>query len=88
MAIEFSKYEYNAILVPLTAAGLVRANRMGDEGWRLMSIHPLTANLGEAIDHDGQVLLVFERVFERDFAHLMEALRLLLENITINTSQD
>jgi len=84
-----ASYEYDARLIPGTQTGLDIVNRLGAEGWKVTQVLPLHSCIGEVIGTGSlEVLVIFERVLDRDFEHLMVALETLLTNITINTSQD
>lgn len=82
-------YEYDAQLVPATGRGLQIVNRKGAEGWKMIQVLSLHANIGEVLaSGDVEMLVLFERITHDGYDHLIDALKLMFEEITINTSQN
>lgn len=82
-------YEYDAHLVSANGSGLAFLNTQGAEGWKVILVMKLQSNIRESIPKGNEEMLVlFERVIDRDFIHLIAALEEMFERITLATSQD
>jgi len=82
-------YEYDAQLVSANGSGLAFLNRQGALGWKVILVMKLQSNIRESIPKGNEeMLILFERVLDRDFEHLITALEAMFEKITVATSQD